>query len=405
LKGLLPASKRLVGKGSSEPGSLLFEIAETTRPLRWLFLLNLLKSGILPGGLFPPEEEGMATDIQDRRGLDPMARTAGRLLVKQDEDPEGGEYWLTSKGMGPLQAAHALDGVISGQTKFTDFSTEFLSLHPNVQLLLGTLGIDSPYSRNVPINARIGRFIATVVAPEMIRLGPDIAKLTRMVIEANTIPDNRKQNFLTAFFEQLGAPIGPVRVDRQTGELILTTPEVEQLKFVGLNMRYIPYRLIASEAESETRSLSSLTGRYKTIQRYRAGELNADMPELEFIRSRLYDQESETLDEAEQKLLEQIEKRGGGAYQTILKLKSKGVPVMEPDPEEEQKPEKPKKKKSVFSGSGFGSGFGKGFGKSSWRPEDKKQSKTKNKAEDLILQLKGDEHKEVKDIVRWLQEL
>jgi hypothetical protein len=404
LKGLFPASKRLIGQGSSEPGSLLAEISETTRPLRWLFLLNLLKSGVF--GLLPPEEEGMATDIQDRRGLDPMARTAGRLLVKQDEDPEGGEYWLTSKGMGPMQAAHALDGVLTGQTKFTDFSTEFLSLHPNIQLLLGTLGIDSPYSRNVPINARIGRFIATVVAPEMIRFGPDIAKLARMLLGSNTIPDNRKQNFLTAFFEQLGAPIGPVRVDRQTGELILTTPEAEQLKFVGLNMRYIPYRLIASEAESETRSLGSLTGRYKTIQRYKAGELNADMPELEFIRSRLYDQESETLEEAEQKLLDQIKKRGGGAYQTILKLKDKGVPVMEPDPEEETKPEiSRKKKKTVFGGTSFSGGFGKGFGKSSWRPESKKKSKQKNKAEDLILQLKGKEHKEVKDIVRWLQEL
>jgi len=324
-KGAFPMAKRLVGM-KEQDARFLDELSETSRPFVWLFLKSLVAAGL--GGLIPKEKEGLASEIQEAKNLDPLARTHGRILVGQDDGPEGGERWLSTKGLSHLQVADAVSKVIDGKSSVKDFSAEFLTIHPTMQLLLGMAGVSSAYQADVPMTAQLGRSVAQAMIPQATRLGPDMAKFFRAVAGNNTVPDAKKQTFFTGFFEQLGVPVGAVKVDRD-GKLRITKPGLEALKMFGINLREIPYDMVLEAAEGEAKSLDHLVKRIKMIQEYTDGDRDQDLSEREFIAKTLKTNRFATLDEAMKDAENELRARGKGVLATVAKLREKGIQITE----------------------------------------------------------------------------
>jgi DNA repair protein RadC/GGDEF domain-containing protein len=372
-KGMAPLAKRAVGM-ADQNSNLLAEISEASRPFAWLFLKSLVTAGL--GGLIPPEEEGLATGVQDAKNLDPLARTTGRVLWSRDKNPDGGENWLSTKGLGQFQVADSIDAAIRGKSSIQDFSAEFLTLHPSMQLFLSTLGVSDPYSAKVPMTAKLGRSMAQAMVPQFTRVGPELAKFFRAVSGANTIPDAKKQTFFTAFFEQLGIPAGEVKVDSK-GKIRTTENGLELLKLAGINIRHIPYDMISAAAEDEVKGLDYLEKRLDKIQEYRDGDRNPGMPEREFIAQELKSNRWLTIDEAEKETTDELKKRGQGILATVAKLREKGRPIAAPEP--------PKKAAR--------GGFADPFKSKMFRDpfEEKKEKKEKRKTiEDIIRDIGND---------------
>lgn len=267
------------GYDAYSDGDKMGATAEITRPIFWGALVYALMQGLVPG--FDDEDEEIAGTLESKPGVSPEVRTAARLKLsprlagffsalggKPDVDSE---YYLSLKGFAHPSMMKAVIDWAGGRATIGDLRSEILTVHPVAKVLFSMLGMDDPYSKGVPMEAQMGQLLATFVAPQMIRFGPDIAKWTRMAVMDGTIPDRAKNGFLSAFAAQLGAPIGKADLDKG-GQKRSYNVLAEAVKALGANVKEIPYDSSRAEVEREGTALVNLEDKLQKLERFVAGK-------------------------------------------------------------------------------------------------------------------------------------
>lgn len=299
---------------------VLYRSAELSRPIMWLALATLVRAGGLGN---PPEDEGAADGLQNRSSLDYAARTASRLLIGKDKDKSGGEYYMNVKGLAQLGLMDNMLAVLQGKQKFSDITQELGSIGPVAKTLLSLIGMNDPYSKNIPVSAKIGRMAAMALVPQFTRLGPDIEKLLRLVLKDGAMPDRTREGFFTAFLSQLGAPVTEAKY--RNGELVVTKKWVEALKYAGVNIKYIPYNLVAGELDKELPSIKKIRKKIEKLQGLRKPwEKEGITQERWLVKKGLWNK-GRTLEKARKALEDDLKKRESGIKQTADALRKVGI--------------------------------------------------------------------------------
>lgn len=298
--------------------------AEITRPVMWGLAAMLLRGGILGN---PPEEEEAAGALRNRPNADPRTRTATRLLVGRDDTMAGGERYMSIKGLGQLSMADTVVQLLRGRQSPGDVSNELITTHPLAQVVISSLGMDTPYQKDVPAVAKAGRLVGQLAIPQLSRFGPDIAKSIRMISGDETIPDERKDGFFSALTRQLGWPSGTPRTDAD-GKVLLAPAQLEWLKFTGVNLKEIPYVLVEEEAEREAGGIQRLADALQKMSsgrgRARRNDDGSPMTETEYLKSIGMAGRGGTVLDASRKLKGEIDERAGGLEQIVRRLGAVG---------------------------------------------------------------------------------
>ncbi len=312
--------------GMGERTDLKYRAAEITRPLVWMAFAMLVRAGGLGN---PPEEEGAAIGLKNKRNLDYAVRTATRVLVKKDEDKDGGEYYMSSKGYGHLSMADTVYGALSGQQTFGDVVQELGNLHPVAKTMLSTFGMEDPYSKYVPFPAKLGRLTAMMLMPQFTRIGPDVEKTLRLVFKNGALPDTTRDTFFKAFVSQLGIPASDAKY--RNGKLVTTKAWIEAIKMAGVNIRYIPYEIVEGEVNKEIPSLKRVAEKIREVKAHgdkpwkgKTTKEGKPMNETQWLISKGLLGKGRSLKEAREVMEKELQDRSSGLSQTVKALKRVG---------------------------------------------------------------------------------
>jgi hypothetical protein len=312
--------------GMGERTDLKYRAAEITRPLVWMAFAMLVRAGGLGN---PPEEEGAAIGLKNKRNLDYAVRTATRVLVKRDEDKDGGEYYMSSKGYGHLSMADTVYGALSGQQTFGDVVQELGNLHPVAKTMLSTFGMEDPYSKYVPFPAKLGRLTAMMLMPQFTRIGPDVEKTLRLVFKNGALPDTTRDTFFKAFVSQLGIPASDAKY--RNGKLVTTKAWIEAVKMAGVNIRYIPYEIVEGEVNKEIPSLKRVAEKIREVKAHgdkpwkgKTTKEGKPMNETQWLISKGLLGKGRSLKEAREVMEKDLQDRSSGLSQTVKALKRVG---------------------------------------------------------------------------------
>jgi hypothetical protein len=312
--------------GMGERTDAKYRFAEISRPLVWMAGAMLIRAGAFGN---PPEEEEAAGGLKNKRNLDYAARTATRVLVGREDDKDGGEYYMAAKGYGHLSFADSVLGAIRGKQSWGDVVQELGNLHPAAKTILSTLGMEDPYSKNIPFSAKAGRMAAMLLLPQSTRLGNDVERLLRLAFKEGALPDQERDNFFTAFISQLGIPVTEAKY--RNGKIVTTKPWIEAVKAAGFNIRYIPYEIVEGEVNKEIPSLKRLAEKIKKIQaegpKPWAGKKTSDgkpMNETQWLISKGLLGKGRTLVEAREAMEKELRERSSGLSQTVKALRRVG---------------------------------------------------------------------------------
>lgn len=330
-----PVNKGIGGRGTGFGGQdakWLDRTAEITRPLMWMALALAVRGAL--GGLKPPEEDEIAGALRGRTTIAPEVRSSNRVLIKQDKDSSGGEWWASVKGIGQYSLADNILQTVRGKEAMSDILTEVITVHPFMKAALSAQGINDAYSKDIPGESKAGRFFAQLLVPQMSRLGNDVSRLfSSFVLKSDEIIDAKKQSgfkgFWTAFANQLGVPVGDVKRDKD-GRAILTNKQVELIKLAGLNIRYIPYTLEEAEVREEGKTLPMLADKLNDLKLQKLGKYRDDKGQKVTDEALMADlgvtRRGASIDEAYSTLEQEIIDRAKGLKQAIENLEKVGFP-------------------------------------------------------------------------------
>jgi hypothetical protein len=259
LEGLTPEAQKQLLSGSSE----------ILRPVLW-GLLAMAAHG------WDDDDETVAGNLQGLENLNPLARTIGRIRVGANEK---GESWLSTKGYGIAGLADAMvEALFSDKDKsVSDLAAEVISVSPNLQVFLHGIGFPSPYSKRTPFKNILAQYLTTIILPQVIRAGPDMAKYLSLAMDDKTIPNREKMSLVQTILSQFGVPAkvqeslgtGPVpRRQTKDNKMIELDPTIEIIKLLGPNIRHIPYTLSASEAGEAMTTLDIMKEKSAKAHKY-----------------------------------------------------------------------------------------------------------------------------------------
>ncbi|MDD2998003.1 MAG: hypothetical protein PHV05_03005, partial [Candidatus Riflebacteria bacterium] len=321
---ITPFTHGIMGMG--ERSDWKYRTAEITRPLVWMAGAMLIRAGGLGN---PPEEEEAAGGLKNKRGLDYAVRTATRVLLGRDDDKDGGEYYMAAKGYGHLSLADSVLGALRGKQSWGDVVQELGNLHPAAKTILATLGMEDPYSKQIPFSAKAGRMIAMLAVPQFTRLGPDIEKILRVAFMDGALPDQDRDNFFRGFISQLGIPVSDAKY--RNGKMVTTKAWMEAIKLAGFNVRYIPYELVEGEVNKEIPSLKRLADKIRQIQetsgapwKDKLTKEGKPMNETQYLISQGLLGKGRTLKTAREALEGEYKERSEGLKQTTTALRRVG---------------------------------------------------------------------------------
>ncbi len=310
-----------------------YRLAEIRRPIVWAAAIMFIRAGGLGN---PPEEEEAAGGLKNKRDLDYAARTATRILIKRDDNKDGGEYYMATKGYGHLSLADSILGAIRGKQSFGDVVQELGNLHPVTKTALSLFGMEDPYSKQVPLSAKLGRMAAMLALPQFTRMGPEAERTFRLIMKDGALPDQDRDNFFTAFVSQLGIPVTEAKY--RNGKILTTKAWIEAARMAGFNIRFIPYELVEGEVQKELVSVKKVYDQIKAIREGKAqpwlGKTNKDgkpMTEQQWLFSKGLFGKGRTKEEALETMEKDYTERTSGLKQTIDVLEKKGFQFDEVD--------------------------------------------------------------------------
>lgn len=319
--------------GQGERTDWKYRLAEIRRPIVWAAAIMFIRAGGLGN---PPEEEEAAGGLKNKRDLDYAARTATRILIKRDENKDGGEYYMATKGYGHLSLADSILGAIRGKQSFGDVVQELGNLHPVTKTALSLFGMEDPYSKQVPLSAKLGRLAAMLALPQFTRMGPEAERTFRLIMKDGALPDQDKDNFFTAFVSQLGIPVTEAKY--RNGKIATTEAWIEAARMAGFNIRFIPYEIVEGEVQKELVSVKKVYDQIRAIKEGKPqpwlGKTNKDgkpMTEQQWLFSKGLFGKGRTKEEALESMEKDYAERTSGLKQTIDVLEKKGFQFDEVD--------------------------------------------------------------------------
>ncbi|GAB1351306.1 hypothetical protein MASR1M12_00360 [Erysipelotrichia bacterium] len=319
--------------GMGERTDWAYRAAEITRPIIWMTAAMLIRAGGLGN---PPEEEEAAGGLKNRHGLDYATRTATRLLWSQDDNKEGGETYLATKGFGHLSFADSMLSVLKGRESFSDLLQEIGNLHPITKTALSFIGMEDPYSKDIPLSGKVGRLAAMLLIPQSTRYGPDMEKFWRVIFKDGALPDQTREGFVSGFLSQLSFPMTEAKY--RNGKIVTTSAGIEALKQFGLNKKYIPFEIVEGEVRKELVSVKKIYDQIKAIKEGKPqpwlGKTNKDgkpMTEQQWLFSQGLFGKGRTKEEALEAMEKDYAERTSGLRQTIDVLEKKGFQFDEVD--------------------------------------------------------------------------